>query len=1252
MHFRVASSNVNSCRKSLKVLDNMYRHLYIHQERLASSPTHVVGASDGEFFMTICKFRNWALGLVLSLLVTGLLKAQVDKATINGTITDQSGAVIPGVIVTVTSAQTGVRYTGKSNDAGIYRVSGLPVGNYSIESEKNGFKKLIRSGLALATAQVAEVNLTLVPGAASEHVEVTTAPVLLETETTDVGTAMTANAMKDLPLDINASGVGRDITSFIYSNIPTTEGGNYSGHIAGSQNVTKNVMVDGVDATAGLQGFVQDIGMEAVQEMNVQISGVTPEGASTGGGTVMLEMKSGTNQFHGSGFGFLQNEALNANTWDNNFFKIPRQRNRFNDWGASLGGPIRKDHTFFFGAYERFTNSQRTFSPDTATVPTPAFLKGDFSALLGGPLMINGSPATDACGRQINIGEIYNPLNPVVSGGNTCYQPFAGNIIPQSQLSPIAVSIANNLYAKGYSPTGPGLVNNFPSLAGTYSDTTSVHYDLKLDHNLTNNQRISGGFNWWDFNSLAPGSLWQTGSSTGGPLSSGDDQLQRDWSVRLQHFYTISPTLLNTASIAYNQHWASDQPPSKYNASAVGIPGTNGSNLPTINFIDNGGQGVNGLFESNIGPPYNDWYTPYNFVISDTASWVHGKHMFKFGGDFQARGMNAVYEGGIRQYNFTSETFAPSNGNITPFVGFAFANFMLGEVHDGAQSVTSALYGRRKHLSLFAADDYKLNRRITLNLGLRWDVNGRFHEKDGHWSNFDIAANRGIWGPYNGAWEWAGSGGASFERNQNFHEFGPHVGVAYQATGKLVLRGHYGITYAPLAMNQWNGVPAFYPPGFTAGAFGFAGSNTVVNSFPNVPSFAWDTAPGTYPGQTIFPARVPTQSNISGGVAYVWPDALTMGMIQNWNVGAEYQVGKGTVISLNYLGNHGSHLHDGSVWPFNFPTQSNYLKLFNSGHADDDVTDAASAAAAGVPYPFAGFSGKAYMAIAPFPQVRSQTPPGALFIDNADLSVSNYKAMVAEVKSRSVYGVTMDVNYTLSRSAGTASPNGAFADSLSGSIPTQDPYLLPKLTNQLQPWDFTHQVKGYVLYDLPFGMGERFKTGRASLDNYLLGGWKIGMQLSYHTGEPLPTIMAPVQYPGWSGVFAQRNHGASLSSSTFTAYNPAWVQSGGVGPDAGSLAFNTSAFSQPAPGTFATDSSSYMGYLRDFGYSDEDLNIAKHFRFGASERYQFSLRAQFFDIFNRHHWGQPNLDMNSNFFGHVTSVSGYRYGQLSARFEW
>jgi hypothetical protein len=1131
----------------------------------------------------------------------------------------------------------------------------LPIGDYSLDFEKPGFKRLSSTGLNVATGQVAEINVKMLVGNVSEVLLVQSDNVLLETETTSVGTLMTANSLKDLPLDINNSGVGRDIMSFIYSNIPTTSGGNWQGHIAGSQDKSKNVLVDGVDATAGLQGFVQNIGMEAVQEMNVQISGMSAEAASSGGGAVLLELKSGTNQLHGSAYGFLQNEALNANRWDNNFFGVPRQRQRMNDWGASAGGPIRKNHTFIFGSYERFHNTQLTFVPNAVTAPTNAFLNGDFSALLGGPLLlINGVQATDDCGRGINVGEIYDPSNKVVIGGITCYQPFRGNIIPQGQLSPIAVNIVNKLYKNGYTPTGPGLVGNFPAFSGV-PDVLSSHWDFKLDHNINSKQRVAAAYNWWGYKYSGPGGgLWQRGSTTGGPLSNGDTQPQYDWSVRLQHLYTLRPTVLNTFSLVYNEHRAQDHPPSPFDSSKVGIPGTNGKNFPTINFSDNNGFGVNGITETNVGPPYSDRYAYSNYVAADTVAWMRGRHNFKLGGDVQARGVNGNYDGGVRAYDFTSETLAPTNPTITPFVGFAFANFMLGQVHDSAQSVSTALYGRRKHMSLFASDDFKVNRRLALSVGLRWDVNGRFHEKNGHWTNFDINANRGIWGNAKGGWDWAQNGSSSFEKNQNYHQFGPQLGAAFQVRNNLVLRAHYGISYSPLALNQWNGVPAFYSPGFTAGAFGFAGTNTVPNGNPFVPAFNWDKTAGAYSGTTIFPAHVPNQSNVSGGTAYVWPDALTMGMVQNWNLGAEYLLGKGTVFSLNYLANHGSHLHDGSIWPNTFPTQSAYMKLYNSGHANDLVSDPASAAAAGVPYPYAGFSGRAYQAISPFPQISSSGQP--FFLVNAGLASSSYRALVAEVRSNNVHGLTMNLNYTLSRSEGTAS-NGynTFADQAAGSVFTQDPYSLTKLTDTLSPWDHTHEVKGYVLYDLPFGSGKQWKTSKGWLDNYVLGGWTLGAQLSYHTGEPFGTIAAGTQYPGWSGVFAQRNANVSLANP-FRTLDLNWAANP-VGSNPGSLFFNPSAFSQPAPGTFSTEKHSYIGYLRNWGYSDEDVNIAKRFRFGHSERYALSLRAQFFDIFNRHHLGAPNLDKNSPLFGHVTGLCSScavtnRYGQVGARFEW
>jgi hypothetical protein len=1184
--------------------------------------------------------------------------AQIDRATINGTVSDPSGAVVPGVRVTAANLENGIKYEGTTNEAGIYQIRGLAIGRYSLQFEKTGFKKMDRPGLTLETGQVAEVDVKLLIGSSSEQVEVTGAPpVLLETETATIGTVMTGQALEDLPLDING---GRDVTNFIFTNVPTTNGGNWVGHVAGSQNMSKNIMVDGADATPGLQGFVQNVGMEAVQEMNVQISGIGAEGASTGGGTILLELKSGTNRFHGSGYYYLENEALDANSWDNNFFlaqcapgdtgchnNFRRPRDRFDDWGFSAGGPIWKNHTFIFGDWEHYRNVTLSFAPNQMTVPTPAFMTGDFSALLGGPLHLNNDPsqpiATDPCtGQPILSGQIYDPSAMYVNGsGVTCDVGFQRNIIPSGRVSTISQNIINKLYKNGYAPQGPGLILNYPAFTGNAGQTVE-HLDLKLDHNFSQAQRVAVSYNWWTLpytgnGGPPPGGLWQTGNSTAGPFSNGLTQTQWDQSIRAQHFYTISPNVLNTFSAVYNQHKAADSPPGPYNAANVGITGTNDTNFPTINF--NGS--VNGVQEATIGPPYSDGYVMYNRSVSDTVSWIKGRHSFKFGGEFQARGMNSREDSGIRTYNYSNGTGAPTDPQIQPFVGFAFANFLLGDVQSGGQSVGYRIHGRRKRMSLFAADDIKVNSRLTLSASLRWDFNFRFHETNGQWANFDLNAVNPLWGGYKGAWTWAQNGSSSFEANQDYHEFGPHVGAAYQLNPKLVLRGGYGIFYTPLALNQWNGVP-FATSG---GAFGFVGSNNVVNNIMDAVGFQWDAG---YPGQNVYPSRTPTQTYVSSGVAYTWPNALHMGTTQNWNAGIQYLVSKDAVLSVNYLGNHGSHLHDGSVWPYNFPTQAKYLNLLNSGHVNDLIYTAQDAANAGVPYPYPGFFGYAFQAITPYPQLSSQGQ--SVQIVNSDLAVSSYRALVVELRTHGGHGLTADLNYTLSRSEGNASDGGAYAEAWT-TLWNQDPYNLKNLGNQVNDWNHTHEVKGYILYDLPVGKGKRWQTGLRGVDNYVLGGWTLGSELDYHSGQPLWMVAGATQYPGWDAVFATRNPGVSLANH-FKTLNPNWNPTINPVPDPNSVYFDKAAFSSPAFGSFSPEKYSIQDFLRTWAYADEDISIVKRFSFGNDGRYRASLRAQFFDAFNRHHWGDPTTDINSPYFGHVTSVSGHRYGQLAARFEW
>jgi hypothetical protein len=372
-----------------------------------------------------------------------------------------------------------------------------------------------------------------------------------------------------------------------------------------------------------------------------------------------------------------------------------------------------------------------------------------------------------------------------------------------------------------------------------------------------------------------------------------------------------------------------------------------------------------------------------------------------------------------------------------------------------------------------------------------------------------------------------------------------------------------------------------------------------------------------------------------------------MGRTQTWNAGVQYLISKDAVFSVNYLGNHGSRLHDGSTWPYNYPTQASYLKLFNSGHENDIIQSPADAAAAGVPYPYAGFSGYAYQAIAPYPQLRSQ---GQLVqIANSDLAQSNYKALVVEMRTHGGHGFTTDLSYTLSRSEGNASDSGAFAESWT-TLWNQDPYNLKNLTHQVNDWNHTHEVKGYIDYDLPFGHGRRFATGSHAVDTYLLGGWTIGSEFNYHSGEPMWMIASANQYPGWDAVFAQRT-GVSLHNS-FKTLNLNWNPTVCNCADPGSVYFSKDAFSSPAPGSFSPEKYSIQDFLRTWAYADEDLSIVKRFSFGNDGRFHASLRAQFFDVLNRHRWGAPNTDINSPFFGHVTGVSDHRYGQLGARFEW
>jgi hypothetical protein len=1184
--------------------------------------------------LSLCPCAAFAL-LITFLAVTAVGSAQVDRGSISGTVTDPSGGVLVGVQVTATNNATGVSSPGTTNETGTYRIPALPIGNYSVLFKTSGFHTINRTNVEIKIGQDVQLNEMMAAGEVSETVNVTSAIPLLETQRSTINLNLDSEALTNLPLDVSG---GRDITSFTYKLAPTTTGSNYSGHIAGSQDMTKNVIVDGTDASAGLQGFVQVVGMEAVKQFEVQTSGITAEGARTGGGNLLIDLKSGTNQFHGSAYGFLANEILDANTWDNKYFLARcapsdaaciynrrRPRTRFTDYGFSAGGPLWRNHTFIFGDYESYSQNKLTYAQNGATVPTTAFLGGDFSALLGSPLSV-----TNPCTGQPYIkGQIFDPSTRQVVGGVNCYSPFAGNVIPAGHISSIASKIVQ-VYRASYAPTNDNLLNNYPAFTGIPS-LINRHVDLKVDHQISAGERLTSSYNWWVLPRVNGANLWQTNSSTGGPLAPGQTQRQINRAIRLQLTSTLSPMLLNFASIAYNENAAADQPNYPLDPASFGFQQTfSARNLPVINF----GPTVNGYNEASIGDRFNDGYVYSALIFNDALTISRGKHTFKLGGDFIAKIINSRTTGGVQTYNFSNRTSSPLDPQVQPYVGFGFANFLLGDVQSASNNVDFLLHGRRKIFSLFAQDDWKLRNNLTLNLGLRYDFNKPFHETNGHWTNFDVNAQNPAWGNVKGAYVFAKSGSDTFETHQNYVQFGPHVGGAYQPTNKLVFRAAWGLFYVPLGINEFQGVPL----AGSGGAVGYIATNNVLNPSQDGTAFNWDSG---YPGTPVYPPQTSTLTNVSGGAAYVAPNQLTMGYTQNWNVGFQYSLSANAVFSLNYLANYGHKLHDASLVPSDYPTLSTYLPLLQSGHVNDRVTNSAQASAAGVPYPYAGFAGYAYQAINPFPQLASAGqllrfvgPPGA---------VSAYRALVAEIETRTWHNLTADFNYTFSRAEGNVSDGGAYQDG-PGPAYTQDPYNGAQRAHDVLDYNMTHVGKGYINYNLPFGQNQRFLSNGRLL-NYIFGGFTVGAQFQYTSGTPFAAIGAANRYPGYTNLFANRNPSVSTNNpfKTLDLANLA---------DSSNTFFNPAMFSNPAFGTLGNQPSHYTA-LTNWGYADEDLSVIKSAGFGPdAHRINASLRVQFFDVFNRHHWGNPNTSINSPYFGHVTGVSGFRYGQLGARIEF
>lgn len=1201
--------------------------------------------------------------LFLLLLSTGLLFAQVDRATVTGIVTDETGALLPGSAVLATQIDTGATFTGVANASGVYNLTALPIGNYQIKVSHDGFKDSVAT-VYLIAAQVQQLNVKMTVGSTSQTVTVSSAPPLLESQTTNVGMTLESEAVEDLPL--NATN-GRDAMTLLTNTAPTMSASSITGNqvystfiFAGGLGWTNTAYIDGVDAGAGPQGAIATPGMDALQEVQVQTSNENAELGMTGSGVLLFELKSGTNKFHGSGFEFLQNEDLNANTWSNNYFLsncatnsnptqcrsvYRRPRDRFNDFGGSAGGPIWKNHTFVFGDYEYYTQSNDTLNVNALTVPTARMLTGDFGELLtggtnSGPIINSstGQPYINPCtGLAYQYGEIYDPRTWKTVNGVTCATPFAGNVIPSGLISSQAKVIAG-LYSKYYVPTISRIYDNYPSINSNTPSIWKRSMDFKVDHSFSSDHHISASYDYVKWSSVTGGGLVANqGLSTRdpGPLSSEWSNNTPNFIARIVDNYSFTPNVLNTIGLGYSSTQYIQMPTATIsNAGQYGF-NADASSFPTISY-----GGSNGVGEQGNSTGVSNYQNYYGYHFQDTLAWQRKNHSFKFGGELYFQGLNTETGGNIENFTFAANTGGPTDSSITPWVGSGFASMMMGNVQSASKNIPYAVYPRQKYLTLFGQDDIKVNNKLTANIGMTWDFTFAGHAQNGHWTNFDVAQQNPNWAPYMGAWTFAQNSGDTFQVNNTFRQFGPHVGLAYQITPKLLGRVSYGLFYVPLG--EMNSGAGYNFPSQQAEFW--QGTNTVVNSIPGATAFNWDNG---YPGQTVTLARTIDQTSQGYDYAlYINPDTLKLGYTSDYYIGVQYEMAKNLLWDIRYVGTRGNDLHDTpESIGMNYPSLSTYVPLLVSGKINSMVSSASDAAALGVPYPYAGFSGPAYAAIAPFPQFAYN---GSL-VKEADIrmGVSAYDAAIFELKSMNFHGLNADLSLTISHLTGSNLSNRDSA--YNGNYGYQSADDIQASRNWVQASDTKGIGEGYVTYQLPVGRGRHWLSTSSRLD-YLVGGWTIGAFGSYASASPMGAVTSTVQWPFFfssqranftngATPFNMKNHfhgKVNLSNTASTSNRD----------------FNPNLFATPTLGTLGNSPFKYNNWRWNSGVAHENASLNKAFTFGGERKYEASLRAEFYNVFNRHYLGSPETNMTSANFGNVTSVSGNRSAQVAARFRW
>jgi len=1087
-----------------------------------------------------------------------LASAQEVSAGITGRITDSSGGSIVGATVTAKDQDRGTEWPTTSNEDGIYNFPRIPVGTYSLKIEAKGFKTSLQPALTLEVNQRARLDVKMEVGGITETVTVSAEGALLQTDTTQVGSVMGAEAIVNIPLvsrnpialTLLAPGVTNPNPTTFNSGVRTAGGGRP--YVNGNREEGNNFLLDGVDnnqTTDNLSAYQPNL--DAIAEFKMITNNASAEFGNFQGGIINVVIKSGTNQYHGDVFEYFRNDKLNANNWARNWtigqnFRSPV---RWNQFGGTFGGPVRKDKLFFFADYQGLRKATPPSISATTLIPA-SWRQGDLSNLL------SSTYSGVAGGIQL-----YNPYSEnAATGART---PFPNNQIPLSMFNVVTKNLFGNQTVYPLPSLSQNVVTDANYFYTSSSYVKSDQGDIKLDYKATDKDDLSARY--------SNGRQDQPGVNSA-PFLYNSFNIAPFQNGVINWTRTISPRLVNEARVGVNNLMLNNGGADKglgNIAQNLGMQNSGPGLLSITGFAYTAGLG-----NANIGTQQLFATTTYHYA--DNLTVTRGRHMMKMGANVLREQQNFFYAGnnGRTGYMDFNGRFTAANAISPAGKQVGEADFILGLPDSYGRGLSNGTWGQRATIwGIYFQDDWRVTNSLTLNLGLRWEYHTPIVEVENRQVNFGL---------FSGQLEYAGQNGNSRALyNPYKKDFQPRLGFAYTPDilgKKMVVRGAYTIS-SYLEGTGTNLRLPLNPP--------LAAETTTLY---NTPAF---TLPGSTLDQGLFGLNNPDPFH--NATIRLWDPNIRPAEVQQWNLTTEFQLPSSNVLTVGYVGQHGTHLV--VAMPY-LQKQIIGGQLVNSPYLGGNPT---------LQNDISQISG------------------------TCSCANQRYDALQTSLHKRFSQGIEYQVSYTWSH--GRSDSIGYYGDS--GQSGSQSAYM-QNLYDRKDEWgptyfDVKQNLTASWVYELPFGAKKKFGSNWGKAVDSVLGGWQLGGILTLQSGFPLTIKMSGD--PSGTGA---RSFRANVIGTPNDPHN--------IGP--GVLYLDPTAYAAPTAGTFGDAG---VGIVRGPGMKRLDTSL--HKQFAVTEHKYFELRAEAFNLFNTPIFSSPaSQTITSSLFGQIRSSQGERNIELAAKF--